>query len=316
MQATFDQKFQAGRNQSWNLSIEHEFNGNIMVQAAYIGAEAYHLPTPIEENPGFFSAGGARLWYPQLGSIKGYQATNTQSYNALQLVFEKRFSRGVQFSSNYCWSKNLDASSLASLSNTGSFGNPFDLSWGRGISDINSPQIWNNSWVWETPSLRNYGGLASSVLGDWEVSGIWSLHSGRAFSISGGQGNNRSLAQVGGDRGDLTGQPLNVRQGSKSQWLNQYFNPLAFTFNAPGTFGNSPRNFLTGPGYNNLDLLLAKNIPFKERYRVQFRWEMFNALNRTAFAPPVADPGSSNFARIVSTFGSPRLQQVGLKLFW
>jgi hypothetical protein len=87
---------------------------------------------------------------------------------------------------------------------------------------------------------------------------------------------------------------LNQHKGSKSQWLNQYFNLAAFVPNALGTFGNSGRNILTGPGVNGFDIGIGKNVPFKERYNVQFRWEMFNAFNHAMFARPDADPSRTN----------------------
>jgi hypothetical protein len=142
------------------------------------------------------------------------------------------------------------------------------------------------------------------------------MQSGRPFSISGGFGNNQSLAGVNADRADLTGEPFLVRQGPKSQWLNEYFNRAAFQPNPPGTFGDSPRNLLEGPGTNNVDVGIAKNILFKERYSVQFRWEMFNAFNRTQFAIPNTDPTSPAFGRILSTAGPQRVMQFALKFFW
>ena len=170
------------------------------------------------------------------------------------------------------------------------------------------------------------------VLGDWQFSGIWRLQSGDPFSIVGGFGNDNSLAHTFGDRADLTGQPITTHQGSKSDWLLNYVNVDAFRPNAPGTFGNSPRNFLRGDKTNVADLGIAKNFPFKERYRVQFRWEMFNAFNRAHFSTPANDPSNpSSFGRITTTkgygagaggaeqdiFGIPgRIMQFALKFHW
>ena len=119
-----------------------------------------------------------------------------------------------------------------------------------------------------------------------------------------------------------------MHQGSKNQWLYRYFNTAAFTKATPGTFGNSGRNVLQGPGVNNADMGLDKNFPFKERYRIQFRWEMFNAFNRAEFDPPNTSVTSGSFGRITSTKGSgagyeqglfgypPRVMQAALKLYW
>ena len=136
------------------------------------------------------------------------------------------------------------------------------------------------------------------------------------FTINGGLGNNRSGFAVGQDRADLVpGQPWNVRQGSKSQWLLHYFNPKAFTNNTPGTAGNSPKFSIQEPPVSTLDLAIVKNWNYGERFKVQFRWEMFNALNHPSYGQPDVNPEDSNFGQITSIGNiSPRVMQAGLKL--
>ena len=92
---------------------------------------------------------------------------------------------------------------------------------------------------------------------------------------------------MAGIRADyVSGQEVWTKQGDKNDWLNKYFNTAAFQKNAPGTFGNTPRNLLRGPRTNSWDLGISKNWRFYERYRLQFRWEMFNAFNTPSFANP------------------------------
>jgi len=230
---------------------------------------------------------------------------------------EKRLSHGLQVTSNYAWSKTLDAASVSSISITGSIPDPYDLRQNRGISDLNFVNIWSSTGVWNLPSLASQGKAVSSVLGNWELTGIITLSTGVPFSIQGGNGNNNSDSQEFGDRADLTGQPLDVRQGPKSQWLTHYFNPTAFTYNAPGTWGNSARNLLKGPPFRNVDMMLAKNFPFKERYRFQFRWEMFNAFNTPSFGTPDTNPSDGAlFGNISGSNKPPRIMQLAMKLFW
>jgi hypothetical protein len=287
----------------------------VLARVSYVGRESFHLQSPFELNPGYFAADGARLRYPNFSTIESDVSWSTASYQSFQATVEKRFSNGLQLTSNYSHSKAIDSSSLGTTSYASSLGNPFDLRWNRGLSDLNFPNIWSTQWVYQTPKLDRHARLVRSVFGNWEFSGIWQLTSGTPFSIVGGFGNNSSLAQVGGDRADLTGQPLNVHQGPKSQWLQQYFNPAAFQPNAPGTFGDSPRNVLAGPGKNNTDLALMKNIPLKENYNMQIRWEMFNAFNRTSFGSPGNDPTGGGFGAIFSA-GPARVMQLGVKLHW
>ena len=228
-------------------------------------------------------------------------------------------------------------SSLASISNAGSIYNPYNPRAAYGTSDLNIPKILNTTIVYQMPKFSSLGAVASKVAGGWEVSGIWTAHSGSGITIYGGQSGapgscgdqNASCASNGGSRdGDhadlVAGQSFQVHQGSKSQWLNNYFNIGAFAYNAPGTFGDSGRNIIEGPGWNNWDINLAKNFPFRERYNVEFRWEMFNAFNRTEFQNPGNDydpTQNNNFGKITSTVcngqdecvGGPRLMQAALK---
>ena len=75
-----------------------------------------------------------------------------------------------------------------------------------------------------------------------------------------------------------------MHRGGKTQWLKQYFNPLAFTVNAPGTFGNTGKNILTGPAVATADLGIAKNWMLGGKVKLQFRWEAFNAFNHVSFS--------------------------------
>jgi len=66
-----------------------------------------------------------------------------------------------------------------------------------------------------------------------------------------------------------------------------------------------------------LDFMLAKNIPFKERYKVQFRWEMFNATNTPSFGTPDTYPSDGPaFGGIFGSYLPPRIMQLALKLYW
>jgi hypothetical protein len=314
--ASFRPDFHLGKTQAWNVSIQHELTPNMLVTVAYVGSETYDLPIQDQLNPGIFAANGARTRYPQYGSVMQLISLGTSSHNGLHLTFEKRFSHGLQLTSNYAWSKTLDIQSNADAAAYSPIDNAFNLRWNRGISDLNFPRLWSTNLVWLSPSLKSHGPLVSGILGNWQPSAIVTLNSGRPFSVTGGcNGNNNSLGGGGADRADLTGQPLNLQSGSQNQWVAQYFNTAAFQCNAPGTFGNEPRNLLTGPALANTDIGIDKEVHFKERYRVEFRWEMFNALNTPHFALPGTNPSSTAaFGKIVGSASPGRIMQGGLKI--
>jgi hypothetical protein len=348
LQAVFTKGFQQGKERTWNFSIQHALGSDFLITATYIGRHDDHLHIPIQLSPGVFNCApvgpnctqanfnldGTPLLLPNYQSILAYESIGRGNYNALQFAVEKRFKRGLEFTSNFTWSKNLDESSQASISNVGSIFNPYNPSAAYGISDYDVPRIWNSTFVYQMPGLPQLGKIGNAVVGGWQLGGLWVLHSGQAFSIGGGSSpispcgdDNASCAGVGSDHADLVpGQSLGVHQGGKSHWLNQYFNTAAFTYNAPGTFGTSPRNVMFGPGWNEADLSISKNFNFGERYRIQIRWEMFNAFNRTEFSNPNSDynpSATSNFGQITGDnaltyngYGSGRVGQAAIKFYF
>ncbi len=349
LQAVFTKGFQQGKEKTWNFSIQHALGKDFLVTATYIGRHDDHLHIPIQLSPTTFNCapvgpncsqtqfnnnGSIPLLAPNYQSILAYQSIGRGNYDALQIAVEKRFTKGLEFTSNFTWSKNLDQSSQASISNVGSIYNPFNPAAAYGISDYDVPRIWNSTFVYQMPALHQLGTIGNAALGGWQIGGLWVLHSGQAMYINGGSNpavpcgdKNASCSGVGNDRADrVPGVPLNVHQGGKSHWLNQYFNPAAFTPNAPGTFGTSGRNPMFGPGWNEADLSLSKNFNFRERYRIQIRWEMFNAFNRTEFSNPNNDynpSATSNFGQITGDnnltytgYGSGRVGQAALKFYF
>ena len=317
--AIFADNFKLGITQSWNVSIERQFKTNLALHLAYVGSETYHQAEAIDQNPGIFAKGGLRTTYPDFGGILTIFSNGTASYNSLQVGIEQRLFDGLQCQSYFTWSKAIDLAAHAdiSIASYGSpeLGDPFHLRWNRGISAMNVPLISITNFIYTTPSLHGYKSLLRNALGSWQASGIVTFQSGSPFSITGGSGND-SQALQNGDRADVgAGQPLNVHRGTKSQWLTQYFNPQAFTVNAPGTFGNSGKNILTGPAVATADLGIAKNWMLKKNVNFQFRWEAFNAFNHASFATPVNSPTASNFGQITSVGAiQPRVMQGSVKL--
>jgi hypothetical protein len=319
--ATFSPDFHLGVTQSWNLSIEHEFGFNMLVRAAYVGSESYHLSTMIDQNPGIYANGGARTTYPDFGQILTDFSNGTSDYHAFQLTVDKRISHGLQFQSNFTWSKAIDDTSSGNISfGSNSLADPFNLAYNRGISDLNFPFIWVSNFVYSTPSLSNKDEAIKQTLGGWEVTAIVTLMSGNPFGISSGA-NNNSGSQQYLDRADfVSGQAINMGKGSPSDWVQQgagvgYFNFAAFQDNAFGTFGDTSRNMFHGPHRNNTDMGIFKNFSLKERYVMQLRCEMFNAFNHVNYGNPGNTATWGNFGQITGYAGgaAPRVLQVGLK---
>ncbi|MGA9592356.1 MAG: carboxypeptidase regulatory-like domain-containing protein [Candidatus Acidiferrales bacterium] len=323
--AVFAQNFKLGVTQSWNLSVEHQFGRDFVARVAYVGSQSYHQSDIIDQNPGICGgvvigpngpqcASAQRTTYTNFNAILDNFSNGTASYNALQAGVEKHLSHSLQFQSNFTWSKTLDTASSGNISfGTNELPNPFDLGYNYGISSENVPFIWVSNFIYTSPLLRDKNQFIQQTLGGWELSGIVTLQSGFPFGIAGGYGDNSGSLQ-GGDRADIVpGQNFDVRKGGQSQWLNEYFNTAAFTFNAPGTFGDSGRNMFQGPPSKNVDAAIAKNWSVRERYNLQFRWEMFNAFNHPNFGTPDANVGDGGSFGKITSLGPMRVMQAGLK---
>ena len=97
-----------------------------------------------------------------------------------------------------------------------------------------------------------------------------------------------------------------------------YFNAGLFSENALGTPGNASRRYFHGPGMENFDIALLKNMRVAESKSLQFRIEGFNVFNHTQFFGPQAVDGNisgSTFGQVVSA-AAPRLVQAGAKFIF
>jgi hypothetical protein len=118
-------------------------------------------------------------------------------------------------------------------------------------------------------------GFANWILGDWKVSGIYTLTSGRTFSVYGysGPGYDEMGSPFNGRyRANVSGNPKSGFTQSPLEW----FNTSAFSIAPQGTYGDSGKGTLRGPYFEDLDMSFAKDFRFTERQKLQFRTEIFN----------------------------------------
>jgi hypothetical protein len=188
--------------------------------------------------------------------------------------------------------------------------NPFDLDADWGFSDFDLEHRFVASFIWRGPDLAARTNWIRHVLGGWQTNAIAILESGSSFGIASGRDNSQS--GVNRDRADLMGNPELDTGRPRGELVARYFNTDAFRVNAPGTFGNSGRNILRGPGFASVDFGLVKNVRLMRGHSVQFRTEIFNLFNRVNLANPVNSASAPDFGQIISA-GSPRVIQLALK---
>lgn len=304
--------------QSYNVSFEREIIPTYLVRVAYAGSKGSRLAIVREANAAIYAPGATtsttnarRPLAPLYGSIASVESTGFSTYNSLQLTLDKRFSRGFSLLANYTLSKSTDNSSENKETGIVII-NPFDPKFDIGLSNFDHRHRFTASFVYELPGKYS-NKAASAILGGWNLTGILTLQSGTPFSVTSGVDNARS--GTSGQLADLIGDPSLPGNRSRGDQILKWFNTAAYTTNALGTFGNSGRNTLIGPGFTSLNIGLHKNFTIWENLKLQFRAEAFNALNNVNLNLPNSTVTSSTFGRITSA-GDPRILQFAVRLMF
>ncbi len=308
--------------QQWNLIVEHQLPGKTLLRVAYEGARSYHMPGAIEGNAGVFNS---QLSFTQneqtiqqrrpmgqyFTSLSLMKTIGIANYNALVVSVEKRASHGLTALGGYRRSRCLDELSQLSYGSDDYIST--DPSFNYGPCNYNITSQGTLSYVYQLATFNSLGVVGRYLLSGWQNSGILTLRSGLPYSITSGLDN--STSGIGSDLADIVGYPNLPGNRSTSQKLGEWFNTQAFAPNALGTFGNSGRNPLAGPGFWNLDFSMVKSFPISkvESSRLDFRGDFFNLFNHTNFGNPSSSMSNpSSFGRI-SSAQSPRIIQLALK---
>jgi hypothetical protein len=327
----------------WNLSLQHEFAPDSLVEVAYSGLRASRLVSRVNLNqiPFDVALSGRNQqihrMFPNINNAVGLDsAIGNSTYHSLLIRFERRMRNGLNLLSNYTWSKNLEMNGTggsSSFSQNGGTTFPVD-SWNlkneKAVGTLDVPHVFVLSSGYELPfgkgkAWLNRGGVVDILLGGWQLNGIFTRRSGFTTDIRSSRvaAANQLFATINlPDR--VQGQSIYLPGRNVDGW----FNPAAFS--EPGRvnsvtgvpitlFGNSQRRVGRGPGVTNLDFSMFKNFVLAERFRIQFRAEAFNFSNTPAFSLPGATNsaltiGNANFGRLTSSSATGRQLQLGLKL--
>ena len=273
--------------------------------------------------------------YPQYCGVAQTDAPVGQSlYNALQVTYTHRLSKGLTALVSYTYSKfldNVEGNNGWSYNGPTNWGvtpaNNYNLAADKSVDAGDIPHALVASYIYQLPVGRGravgsgMGRVADSVVGGWELSGIATFKGGIPIGIFG----NDQPTYGGNPRPDVVGN-VHVSNPNAHEW----FNTGAFAYAPYGSFGNAPRYFsdLRGPHYQNWDTALEKNWRFGETMRIQFRFETFNTFNHPNFYAPEAgatsyggcDPNggsgcASSFGTITQTFAPRNVQWAG-KFYW
>jgi len=323
----------------WNFDVQQQIGKDMMLQVGYVGNKQVHgtvsnaisstpllpflsrspfrdqatinalaavVPNPLANLlPAGSTNGGSTISVATLlqafPEFTGVTQSNSNpgwgTFNELSVMFQKRFSHGVQATVNYQHSRQL-----SSFQN-----NAGDYKFQYGPTSGDYPDHFVITGSYEMPFGRGKKFLGTAgkpvdlVVGGWVLNSIYTWESGGALSWG-------NVIYLGG--------PLNMQPRN----LAQAFDVTRFDRVSADQLSQNYRTFpqmfqnLRSDAANNVDLSMLKNFHITERMNAQFRFEAFNAFNRTEFAAPNVSPTSSSFGTITGQANTSRQIQMGLKL--
>ena len=340
-----------GYKGQWNMNIQRQLSRGIALTAGYVGSSGVHLPHIIEDADqvpatlvqwvnGHYvfpipAAGQAiQRINTNFGRIATTEWSGHSTYHALQANLVQRLTKGLTYQLAYTFSKSIDNGSTTFSDNENA--NNAGASWGfdprinRGASDFNTPHnfVANFQYDIPVPSAVAKSAVGKTIVGGWQVGGIYTRQSGAPFTLKIGNdraftGSTVATGTTGAERPDFIAGPGCTPNATTGN-IDAYINVSCFAYPAPGVLGNLGRNTLTMPVFRDLDFSLFKNQSLLgERLRMQLRIEMFNILNNTNLQAQLLTifDGSGN---LVSNVGQPhsptvntsRQIQLGLRLLF
>lgn len=295
----------------WNFTIQRQLPGDMTVTAAYVGNAVRHIFYRVDYNaarPGPGTIDSRRPMSVFGFTTNAYNQSNQSStgYQGLQLSTQKRFSRGLLFTSSFTWGKTYDFGSHNPMYN-------WNANLDRAVQDADRKFVFVSSQVWELPlgpgkRYLSGKGPMQHLVGGWQISGIETMESGLPFTPI--LGDNSTLnSDCCTLRPNITGDP-SVPNRDRNSWYNRK------AFSVPGQyiFGNSGRNILRGPSLYRVDLALVKAFNIRERAKLELQWEAYNAFNHTNLTNPSAAVDSSTAGRILGVIDIMRRLQLSATL--
>lgn len=238
----------------------------------------------------------------------------SDAYNAMQLGLSRRSRNGLAVNAQYTLARSFGNTSgsneaLTAANNARTI-DQFDYDLGYNAFDVR--HTFNISALYAIPYGRGRqhagSGAAEALLGGWDVGGIVNARSGLPIDVritrpdvvyvdaAGAVFNNPAAGRTAVINTPGGGNSRNVRRPDLLPGINPFvgsggvvfLNPAAFATPAPGTFGDLERGSLHGPGFRQIDLVVAKHFPIGGAKNVEFRAEVFNLFNVDNFSNPVA----------------------------
>jgi hypothetical protein len=303
--SAFDINFRDGYANNFNVNVQRQFGVNYMAEVAYSGSRSHDMAIKTDQNQappivGVTDPNVNRPFAtvdPGLRTVGTLSSTGYLEYNGLLIKFQRRSANHFSFLNSYTFGRGIDLAS--DNDGTVTLTNIFNPAYNRGPADYDVTHTFSSSWIYELPwaAQRAYGG--------WQINGILSARSGLPLTIT--QLQTMASTGIGNNRPNTICDPT-----LSNPTINQWFNTSCFqqTADATGTFGNTARNSVRGPGAFNIDLSAIKNTKIGN-VDTEVRLEVFNVLNRPQFGQPNGVFGNGAFGTISSMLASPSCATCG-----
>ena len=337
---SMNRNFVQGMIQQYNLNLERQLPGDVVLTAGYAGSRSTHiLVSQVNQNITSPSACGVVPGYtlgcgfPSFPYGFPFQAVDSNNssgsarYDSLQIKAETKSARhGLYALLGYTWSRTFDSGMPDGLgSNPGALYWPLPgaqkLDWG--LSQLNLNDVFTASVLYELPFGKgkyfgsNWSTPVNTLLGNWQINVIERAESGFPLFVVDSADESGIFFMYNGlvvQRPNEVGDPNQAgpvaanptcQAPAQIHTIANWFNPCAFEKAPEGELGSAARAPVYGPRYVNTDFTVMKNFPlsFREGMYLQFRAEFFNLLNHPHFfLPGIAGTGEQDI-NTPSSFG-------------
>jgi hypothetical protein len=335
---SMNRNFRQGLVQQFNLNVERQLPGNVVLTAGYAGTRSTRiLVGQSNENLSSPSACGLVAGYtvgcgfpsyPYAAPFQQVAANNSVGrarYDSLEVKAETKSTRhGLYALLGYTWSRTFDSGMPDGLgTNPGALYYPLPgyqkLDWG--LSELNLNDNFTASILYDLPFGKgkhfgsDWSGATNAVLGNWQLDLIEHATSGfPLFVVDSGDGSGVFFSYNGntfqrpnqvGDPNKAGPEPGGTNCPTQIHTVQHWFNPCAFEQAPAGELGTSARAPVYGPRFVNTDFSIIKDFPlsFREGMNLQFRAEFFNLFNHPQFYLGGAGGSGEQDINASSTFG-------------
>jgi hypothetical protein len=296
--------YRLGYVQVWNLDIQRELPGGVVMNAGYNGAKGTRLDT----ERALVVSGGQPFTYES--------SEGNSILHAASVRLRKRMAKGLGLSAQYVFSKSIDDASSIGGGGSVVAQEAFDISADRGLSSFDQRHKFTGNWILDLPFGENRRfvtkGALSHILGGWQWSGDFTVGSGLYFTpriLGGGLDISRGVS--GSLRANvIAGQSISVSDPTTLRWFNTaaFCSPSAACANPNGSrFGDAGRNIIEGPGQVSMSMSLNKTIQIKESRALELRASANNVFNTVHFTSINAVVNSFTFGEVTGTGGMRRV---------